>query len=111
MARLQERRALRNENGDSAETAVVLAHFPPPALSQKKCSDCFIFSSKRGDAITAKQHFVPASLSSARPVEDSRGGFHAFRHPSASFMDQLNVPMVIRQKRLGHAESAERVSN
>ena len=33
-----------------------------------------------------------------------RGGFHAFRHASASFMDQLNVPMVIRQKRLGHAD-------
>ena len=44
MACLQERRALRNENGDSAETAVVFANVPPPTLSQKKCSDCFIFS-------------------------------------------------------------------
>lgn len=33
-----------------------------------------------------------------------RGGFQAFRHASASFMDQLNAPMVIRQKRLGPAD-------
>jgi integrase len=32
-----------------------------------------------------------------------QGGFHAFRHASASFMDTLNTPMAIRQKRLGHA--------
>lgn len=30
-------------------------------------------------------------------------GFHAFRHGNASVLDRLNVPMRVRQDRLGHA--------
>lgn len=75
-------------------------------LSQKKCSDCFIFSSKWGTPLRPnnmlRRHHYPLLDRLRIP----RGGFHAFRHASASFMDQLNVPMVIRQKRLGHADIA-----
>jgi integrase len=33
-----------------------------------------------------------------------RGGMHAFRHGNATAIDLLNVPMKIRQGRLGHVE-------
>lgn len=33
-----------------------------------------------------------------------RCGLYAFRHMNATLMDQLNVPMKTRQKRLGHAD-------
>ena len=33
-----------------------------------------------------------------------RCGNYAFRHMNATLMDQLNVPMKTRQKRLGHAD-------
>lgn len=31
-----------------------------------------------------------------------KGGMHAFRHGNATMMDQLNIPMAVRQGRLGH---------
>jgi integrase len=34
----------------------------------------------------------------------ARCGNYAFRHMNATLMDQLNVPMKTRQKRLGHAD-------
>jgi integrase len=37
-------------------------------------------------------------------------GFHAFRHTSATILDQLQAPMKIRQQRMGHA-SAELTLN
>lgn len=36
----------------------------------------------------------------------SGAGFHAFRHFSASIMDRLNVPLKLRQQRLGHSDAA-----
>ncbi len=36
----------------------------------------------------------------------SRGGLHGFRHFSASMMDRLNVPLKLRQQRLGHSDAA-----
>ena len=35
----------------------------------------------------------------------SRAGLHAFRHFSASAMDRLNVPLKLRQQRLGHSDA------
>jgi integrase len=32
-------------------------------------------------------------------------GLHAFRHANASLMDELSVPMKVRQQRLGHSDS------
>lgn len=34
-----------------------------------------------------------------------RCGFHAFRHGNESVMDQENVPMLIRQNRMGHSDA------
>jgi integrase len=34
-----------------------------------------------------------------------KGGLHAFRHGNASAQDHLNVPMKVRQERLGHENS------
>ena len=74
------------------------------SVSQGKSPDAFIFSSKKGTPLRPnniiRRHLYPLLDSLKIP----HGGFHAFRHASASFMDQLNVPMVIRQKRLGHAD-------
>jgi integrase len=36
----------------------------------------------------------------------ARAGLHAFRHFSASVMDRLNVPLKLRQQRLGHSDVA-----
>ena len=33
------------------------------------------------------------------------GAMHAFRHGIATLMDQMNVPMKIRQDRLGHIDA------
>jgi integrase len=33
-----------------------------------------------------------------------RCGFHAFRHGNETVMDQENVPMAVRQGRLGHSD-------
>jgi integrase len=32
------------------------------------------------------------------------GGLHGFRHGNASMMDELSVPMKVRQQRLGHSD-------
>lgn len=37
-------------------------------------------------------------------LEIERCGFHAFRHGNESVMDQENVPMLIRQNRMGHSD-------
>lgn len=34
------------------------------------------------------------------------GSFHSFRHANATMMDELGVPMKVRQQRLGHARAA-----
>ena len=34
-----------------------------------------------------------------------RCGFHAFRHGNETVMDQENVPMAVRQGRLGHSDA------
>ena len=74
------------------------------SMSQGKSPNAFIFASKRGTPLRPnnilRRHHYPLLDSLKIP----HGGFHAFRHASASFMDTLNVPMVIRQKRLGHAD-------
>jgi integrase len=44
------------------------------------------------------------------PLLDSlgiaRGGLHAFRHANSTLMDRLNVPLKLRQERLGHSDSS-----
>jgi len=33
-----------------------------------------------------------------------KGALHAFRHGNATALDRMNVPMKVRQERLGHVE-------
>ena len=40
-----------------------------------------------------------------RKVGIARAGLHAFRHFSASGMDRLDVPLKLRQQRLGHSDA------
>jgi integrase len=44
------------------------------------------------------------------PLLDSlgigRGGLHAFRHANSTFMDQLGVPLKVRQQRLRHSDAS-----
>ncbi len=44
------------------------------------------------------------------PLLDSlgiaRGGLHAFRHTNSTLMDHLDVPLRLRQDRLGHSDSS-----
>jgi integrase len=35
----------------------------------------------------------------------SGGGLHSFRHANAAMLDKLNVPLKVRQERLGHSDS------
>lgn len=45
------------------------------------------------------------SLLKALNIQVPRGnGFHAFRHSNAALMDSFNVPMKVRQERLGHSD-------
>jgi integrase len=47
-----------------------------------------------------KRHLKPVLVKAGI----KRGGMHAFRHGNATMMDRLNVPMKIRQDRLGHID-------
>ncbi len=68
-----------------------------------------LFASRNGTPwdqnLLLKRKFKPMLL--ALEIQASRGtGFHAFRHFSASVMDRLNVPLKLRQQRLGHSDAA-----
>jgi integrase len=39
-----------------------------------------------------------------RKLEIQECGLHAFRHTNASLMDELAIPMKVRQQRLGHSD-------
>jgi len=38
-------------------------------------------------------------------LDIERCGLHAFRHANATLMDRLNVPLKLRQQRLGHSDA------
>lgn len=66
----------------------------------------YLFPTKRGRTLVPR--FVLRDV--LRPLCKELGfeipegcGFHAFRHGNASVLDRLNVPMRVRQDRLGHA--------
>jgi integrase len=63
-----------------------------------------VFSTRNGtpwDAnLLVKRKFRPM----LRQLKIQECGLHAFRHANASFMDELSVPMKVRQQRLGHSD-------
>jgi integrase len=62
-----------------------------------------LFASQSGTPLSSgnvwKRHLGPL----LDKLGIKRRGLNAFRHTSASFMDRLNMPMTVRQERLGHA--------
>ena len=66
-----------------------------------------LFATKNGTPWDAnmqrKRRF--RSLLKALNIQVPKGnGFHAFRHANAVLMDRLNLPMKVRQQRLGHGD-------
>lgn len=49
-------------------------------------------------------NFVKRELKPLLEKLGLKGGTHAFRHGAATLMDELNVPMKVRQSRLGHVD-------
>jgi integrase len=70
-----------------------------------KDPEALLFTNSKGGMLDpdnlVKRHLKPV-LTKAGIKE---GGMHAFRHGNATIMDQNNVPMKIRQDRLGHVDS------
>lgn len=69
-----------------------------------------VFQSSNGrgwDAATVSRFLYRVTDSLGIP----RAGMHAFRHGNESLMDQLSVPMKVRQDRLGHAAGSKLTLN
>jgi integrase len=67
--------------------------------------DQLLFASKRGTPwdtdVVRKRKLYPL----LKKLGIERCGFHAFRHGNETVMDQENVPMAVRQGRLGHSDA------
>jgi integrase len=78
-----------------------LREFMRPILGKP---EHLVFSNSKGGMLNpdnlVKRHLKPA----LKQVGLERGGMHAFRHGNATIMDRENVPMKIRQDRLGHVD-------
>lgn len=73
-----------------------------------------LFATRTGRPIST--HSLMAN--SLRPIleklgikPDKRAGLYAFRHGNATLMDELNVPLKVRQQRLGHANPNITIAN
>jgi len=73
-------------------------------LCKGKAADALVFTNSKGGMLNpdnlVKRHLKPV-LAKAGITE---GGMHTFRRGNAPIMDQANVPMKIRQDRLGHID-------
>jgi len=73
-------------------------------LCTGKEADALLFTNSKGGMLDpdnlVKRHLKPALAKAG--IEE--GGMHAFRHGNATIMDQNNVPLKIRQDRLGHVD-------
>jgi integrase len=65
---------------------------------------------KNGKRIGGKRlhpdNFVKRQLKPILKKLGLSGALHAFRHGNATMLDRMNVPMKVRQERLGHVEAA-----
>lgn len=62
-----------------------------------------LFLSPEGQRLDP-DNFVKRELKPVLEKLGLKGGTHAFRHGAATLMDELNVPMKVRQSRLGHVD-------
>jgi integrase len=73
-----------------------------PLIEGRKPDDP-LFLSPEGRRLNP-DNFVKRALKPVLEKLGLEGGTHAFRHGAATLMDELNVPMKVRQSRLGHVD-------
>lgn len=96
----------KTENADRtfALSSQLVEHLGTFLASWRPNTSDLLFSTRAGtpwDAnlvVKRKLHPLLASL------KIERGGLHAFRHANATLMDRFNVPVEVRQQRLGHSD-------
>ena len=66
--------------------------------------DSPLFLSRAGKRLHP-DNFVKRELKPILKQLGLKGGLHAFRHGNATALDRMNVPMRVRQERLGHVEA------
>ena len=73
-------------------------------ICAEKDPEALVFTNSKGGMLEpdnlVKRHLKPV----LEKAGIKQGGMHAFRHGNATIMDQNNVPMKIRQDRLGHVD-------
>lgn len=72
-------------------------------LFEGRTPDDPLFLSPEGERLDP-DNFVKRELKPVLEKLGLKGGTHAFRHGAATLMDELNVPMKVRQSRLGHVD-------
>ena len=74
-------------------------------IARDRDPEALLFTNSKGGMLNpdnlVKRHLKPVLAKAGI----AKGGMHAFRHGNATIMDQKNVPMAVRQSRLGHVDS------
>lgn len=73
-------------------------------LVEGRKADALLFLSKKGKRLHP-DNFVKRELKPILEQLGLKGALHAFRHGNATALDRMNVPMKVRQERLGHVEA------
>jgi integrase len=66
--------------------------------------DRLVFATRNGTPWDTNLHVKRKFRPLLRKLGIQECGLHAFRHANASLMDELSVPMKVRQQRLGHSD-------
>jgi integrase len=74
------------------------------AVVTGRAADAPLFLSKKGKRLHP-DNFVKRELKPILEQLALKGALHAFRHGNATALDRMNVPMKVRQERLGHVEA------
>jgi site-specific recombinase XerD len=80
----------------------MLAEALVPFVEGRQAEDPLFFT-KEGKRLHP-DNFVKRQLKPILEKLGLEGGLHAFRHGNATALDRLNVPMKVRQERLGHVD-------
>ncbi|MGB9069120.1 MAG: tyrosine-type recombinase/integrase [Candidatus Acidiferrales bacterium] len=84
----------------------LLGHLAGHIRHMRPNENGLLFSTRNGTAwdanLLVKRKLYP--LLDSLGIE--RGGLHAFRHTNSTLMDQLGVPLKVRQQRLGHSDAS-----
>lgn len=64
-----------------------------------------LFSARNGKPLRADRILTDQLHPLLKSLNIKKTGYHAFRHANATLLDKMNVPMKVRQHRLGHANA------